>query len=194
MQPVINCLDFFCKSLGHKVNYQKSQIFVSKNVDDRLATPLANMVDIPLVNDLGKYLCIHGRVFDDMFQNLIDRFSARFKGWKLKFLTLAERQILTQSVLNSIPVYVIQTIMIPIGVCNKLEQLMRRFLWGGTEEQSKCSLVNWATMAKPNAKNGLGVRYLHQMNMSFMEKLGWRILDKTESLWVKVIARKYMKG
>lgn len=85
---------------------------------EAFANSLATMVGIPLVSNLGKYLevpSIHGRVKGDLFQNILDGLSARREGWKMKFLSLAGRQILVQSVLNAIPMYSMLTMMISIG-------------------------------------------------------------------------------
>lgn len=58
----------------------------------------------------------------------LDRFALRLEGLKLKFLSLAGRRVLVQSVINSIPMYVMQTMLVHIGECNKLDQLMSHFI------------------------------------------------------------------
>lgn len=71
---------------------------------------------------------------------------------------------------------------------------MMRFLWGGNDEHRKCSLIGWATVTKPKSSSGLGIPQLQHMNLSFIAKLGWKIVNDKESLCVKVISGKYMKG
>lgn len=54
LELMLNCLEIFCKSSGQKVNYKKSQVFVSNNVDVDFVNSLANLVGTPLVPNLGK--------------------------------------------------------------------------------------------------------------------------------------------
>ena len=56
IQVVLDCLNLFSMCSGQKVNFQKSQVFVSQNVDTNLAHSLSQMSGIPLTNNLGKYL------------------------------------------------------------------------------------------------------------------------------------------
>lgn len=56
---------------------------------------------IPLTKDLGKYLgapMIHGRVIKQTYKDLISRMQARLAFWDKKFLSMAGRLILVQSV------------------------------------------------------------------------------------------------
>lgn len=43
-------------------------------------------------------------------------------------------------------------------------------------------------------KCGLGLRGIHDMNLDFLAKLGWRMLCKKDSSWVRVIGGKYVRG
>lgn len=40
---------------------------------------------------------------------------------------------------------------------------------------------------------GLGLRYLRNMNVAFTAKLGWRLLNERDALWVYVMQDKYVK-
>lgn len=53
--------------------------------------------------------------------------------------------MLAKSVLLATPRYFIQSAMILIGVCKKLEQILRKFVWGLTSSGIKASLVKWDT-------------------------------------------------
>ena len=54
IQVVLDCLNLFSMCSG--VCFQKSQVFVSQNVDTNLAHSLSQMSGIPLTNNIGKYL------------------------------------------------------------------------------------------------------------------------------------------
>lgn len=38
---------------------------------------------------------------------------------------------------------------------------------------------------------GLGIRKLHHMNLAFMTKLGWRLMEEKDSLWAQVLKCKH---
>lgn len=196
MNVIMECLDRFCKSSGEKVNTHKSQLFVSANVQKSLAMALCNISGIPLTEDLGRYLgvsFIHDRVTNDLYTSVVERVAARLYGWKMKYLTLAGRQVLTQSVLSAIPLYSMQSTLIPKGICNTIKKMIRKFLWGSNGKKHGCHLVKWDTILLPKENGGLGLRSLHHMNLAFLAKIGWRMMTEKESLWVRVLNLKYVR-
>lgn len=147
-----------------------------------------------ITQNLGMYLgtpLIRGRKNKDCFNFIIDRVQKKLSGWKAKFLSLAGRQTLVKSVVNTIPNYVMQTAILPALVCNSLDKLSRNFLWGDTESVKKTHLVNWNTVGKPKKRGGLGIRSAMATNKATVSKLGWKLMKKESSLWVKVMNNKY---
>lgn len=123
MRVMLECLDMFCSVSGQKINYHKSHIFCSKSVGITVANQLSGLSNIPLTQDLGKYLrvlSIHGRVTKNIFAETVERVQAKLEGWKTKFLSFAGRQILAKAVLSFIPLYSMQTTLIPVGSTTKL--------------------------------------------------------------------------
>ena len=159
MQVMLNCLNIFCNISGQKVNFSKSSLYVSRNVENSLANQLSSMSGIPLTTDLGMYLgmpSLHGRITNSSFKHVLDRVAARLAGWKAKSLSFAGRATLVQSVITSIPCYSMQTVALPISVCKEVERMARSFLWGNNEQVRKTSLINWKTVSMPKAYGGLG--------------------------------------
>lgn len=118
--------------------------------------------------------------------------SKKLKGWKMKHLSFAGRHVLAQSVLSAIPLYGMQTKLVPMGVCNQMDKMIRNFLWDGDGTSKKCSLVIWEEVIKSKGNGGLGMRGMHDMNIALLAKLGWRPIHENQSLWSKVIREKYM--
>lgn len=56
LQVILECFNTFCSGSGQRINFLKSHIFVSNNVDETMAHNLSAMAGIPLTNDLGRYL------------------------------------------------------------------------------------------------------------------------------------------
>ena len=119
----------------------------------------------------------------------------RLEGWKTKYLSMAGRHVLAQSVLTSIPLYSMQSALLSITFCNRVDKLVRQFLWGSSNEKKKMHLVNWEYLVTSEKEHGgLGIKQTHNMNLVFMAKLGWRLIAEEENLWAQVILSKYVKG
>lgn len=146
IQSVKDCLTMFERVSGQRVNLQKSQVYFSTNVDRAKAEDLAGLAGIKQVHNMGSYLgvpSIQGRVKKDSYAYILDRVNSKLDGWKMKFLSFAGRQIMAQTILNTIPYYSMQTMFLPVGVLEQIEQKIRTFLWGGSENKRRCNLVSW---------------------------------------------------
>ncbi|CAL1393436.1 unnamed protein product [Linum trigynum] len=191
------CQDEFCHSSGQRVNYEKSAIFVSANIDRRRARRLSQRAGIPLTVDLGRYLgvmAIHGRVTRTRYQDLMLRIQRKLAPWKTKHLSLAARITVVKSISASIPIYPMQTEMLPMNVCRSLDRINRSFIWGDTEEKKKLHLVPWERLLLPKQSGGLGIRSTREVNLAMLAKGGWRIIKEKETLWTQLVLSKYGKG
>lgn len=124
-------------------------MYFSRNVDTVVASDITNRLNVAKTDNLGTYLGVrstHGLVTGNHFNNLIDRIKGRMEGWKTRTLSLVGRVTLAKSVLTSIPMYTMQTTVLPIGVCNEIEKCTRRFIWGGAASGGTphtLNLVKW---------------------------------------------------
>ena len=134
------------------------------------------MVGIPSPLNLGKYLVtpsIHGHITKVLYQPLIDRIAIRLSGWKIGFLSFAGRVTIAKLVLISIPIYIMQSALLPVGVCNNIDKLVQSFIWGHTSTSRGTHLLNWNTVTMDKAQGGFGIRCMHKLNLSMLAKLGW---------------------
>ena len=192
-----DCLNKFSSMSGQKVNQAKSRILLSSNVDARAATRISDIIGIPCIEDLGKYLgvpTLSKRVTRATFQHILDRVEKRLSGWRTKFLSLAGRVTLIRTTVAAIPAYTMQTCRLPRSVCDDLDRKIRRFLWAGTSGERKAHLVAWATVTRSVSEGGLGIPASRELNSASMAKLGWRMLQEPEALWVRVLRHHYCKG
>lgn len=128
---VINpILDVFCWSSGAKVNRIKTQVFFSKNVPAREAITLSNDLGFTITKDLVMPL-FNSRVTNKTYHELVYKVDERLSGWNANHLSLVGRVTLAQSVIQVIPIYAMQTSIIPAGVKSKIDQSCRRFIWSG---------------------------------------------------------------
>lgn len=174
MELIKTCLNQFCSCSGHKLNLSKSQLYVSNNVGTSFAGYLADKAGIPVTRDLGRYLgvpSIHDRVTEATFTQVMERVKSRLNGCRAKYLSLAVRQVLAQSVLSTIPYSVMQTAKLSLGLCDNIDKRVRNFIWGRPNRERSCSLVKWDKVTQPKERGGLGIRCTRDMNMAFMAKL-----------------------
>ncbi|KAA3482563.1 LINE-type retrotransposon LIb DNA [Gossypium australe] len=189
-----NILSRFSKISGHKISARKSSIFFSKNTGNDTRNQISQPMGFKEVQNLGTYLgvpLLHKRVTKSTLNFVVDKIRRKLQSWDARKLSFAGRITLAQSVLISIPNYFMQTMMIPKGVCDDIERLVRQFIWGYTEGNSKMALVGWDTICQPRARGGLGIRHLNDQNSSFFMKIGFNLATKSDVLLVQVLRSKY---
>ncbi|GKV32262.1 hypothetical protein SLEP1_g40879 [Rubroshorea leprosula] len=147
--------------------------------------PIARSRGIPIGGHYGKIA---------FWKPLIDVFSNKLSKWKGRFLSLRGRITLINSVLDSLPVFWMSVYLIPKGTILLLDQIRRRFLWGGTEGGKKINWVKWEVVCKDKKKGGLGVKDLRKFNMALLGKWWGRLVSEEKGLWKKIIFEKYGKA
>ncbi|XP_019158195.1 PREDICTED: uncharacterized protein LOC109154910 [Ipomoea nil] len=196
MATIMDCLNRFSHWSGLNINHTKSLIFCSNNTPNRVKRRMGDMANIPITENLGKYLGIpilQKRVSKNHFNYIINNMKRKLNQWKAESLSLAGRRVLVQSALATVPVYTMQTGALPVSTCNDIDKLCRDFLWGSNEAKRKIHLINWKEVCSPRTQGGLGLRMAKDFNLALLAKLAWQILNNPEKLWVKVMRQKYIK-
>lgn len=143
---IINAvLGEFCCSSGEKVNNTKTSIFFSSNVSAVLSKSISKALGFTISNNLGRYLgmpLLHSRVTKNTYQDIVDKVEKRLSSWNASHLSLAGPITLTQSVLQALPIFAMQTTNLPDGVQYKVDQACRRFLWSGNNKERKLSQIS----------------------------------------------------
>jgi len=62
---------------------------------------------------------------------------------------------------------------------------------GGVEDYRKITWVDWDSVCLAKKDGGLGVRKLHECNISLLGKCCWRILVDKDGLWHRVLKATY---
>lgn len=58
-------------------------------------------------------------------------------------------------------------------------------------DERKFHWCTWNTLCLPKDRGGLGFKRLRDMNLAMLSKLGWKILNRPDLLWVQIIMSKY---
>ncbi|WJX77739.1 beta-amyrin 28-monooxygenase [Trifolium repens] len=127
------------------------------------------------------------------WEPLIEKIRRKLRSWGNKYLSLGGRIVLINSVLNSIPVFFLSFMKMPVQVLKKVIRIQREFLWGGVcLDRKKLNWVKWRVVCLDKKKGGLGVRDLKVVNYSLLMKWRWRLVDGEDSaLWKEVLVAKY---
>jgi hypothetical protein len=118
---------------------------------------------------------------------IIEKMERWLAGWKRLYLSTGGRLTLLKSTLSSLPTFYLSLFTIPCSVAKRIEQIQRKFLWGGSDDTFKHCLVKWDTVCSPIAKGGLGVRKLVPFNCAFLDKWLWRFGVEDNRLWKRVL-------
>lgn len=192
------CLDSFCVASGQKVNASKTRVFFSRNVNHVRSTQICHDLGFDATANLGKYLgvpLIHGRTSRHDYDFILRKAQQRLSNWKTSSLNLAGKCVLVNSIINTLPSYIMQTTRLPLSICDDTSKVARDFLWGSEGNgKRKIHHVGWNAVCKPKQDGGLGIRHLREGNSAFMMKNAWGLVSDKDSLWARVIRGKYKCG
>jgi hypothetical protein len=122
-------LTVFEQMSGHKINFHKSEIFCygqAKEFEDEYVELFGcDVGEYPF-----KYLGIpmhHRQLLNAEWCKVEERFQKKLSCWKAKHLSYGGRLILLNSVLSSLPMFMMSFFEIPKGVLTKLDQYRSHF-------------------------------------------------------------------
>ena len=162
-------LDSFCELSGQKVSLHKSKVYFSPNVSQDSRADFCEVLGFNSTPNLGKYLGFplkHSGSTSRDFNFIIERVQVKLQGRKANMLSMAGRVILSQSVISTIPSYVMQGCVLPAKVLNHIDKINRDFLWGESDSGKKMHMISLSMIAKPKAKGGLGIQGTKGRNLT----------------------------
>ncbi|XP_077251856.1 uncharacterized protein LOC143891093 [Tasmannia lanceolata] len=164
IKGAIRCYEMFS---SQKVNFHKLFLFAI-NMPLALASSFARMLGCKLDSLPSKYLGLPlgvGRPRKHLWDPVVERIDKRLDTWKRNLISKGGRLVLVKAVLASIPTYFFSLFKCPVSVALKIEQIQRRFLWGGSGDSLGVPLVKWEEL--------------------------WRFSIEQDQFWVKVVVSKY---
>eukprot|EP00253_Pinus_taeda_P021837 PITA_21837 len=192
-------LDSYREVSGSKINFIKSTIY-SWNCSVKELSDITRILNKEgsWAWDSFKYLGIP--IFRTIpkvahWLPLLDKIKNRIHAWGASWLNNAGKIILMKAVLSSLPLYQHSILLAPKTFINKMEVLLRRFLWeGGKNNERRLHLVKWDTIKKPFMEGGLQIHDLAAQNLALGTKLLWDIVSRKLNWSKKVLWRKYFHG
>lgn len=105
------------------------------------------------------------------------------------------RITLIKSVLQTIPSFCMQSCLLPEGITNKMDTIMKDFFWGfDMRKKRHLHLKAWKDICRPREVGGLGIQRARDMNMAMVTKLNWQVCTKKNKVWVSLLKEMYLRG
>ena len=130
---VMALLSLYEEASGQKVNRSKTSIFFSKSTSEDLKVTIKCILGVQDVHQYEKYLglpSLVGRDKRESFNYIKGRVWKKLQGWEGKLLSQARHEVLVKSVFQAIPTNAMGCFKLPLGLCNDIEVLVKKFWWG----------------------------------------------------------------
>ena len=100
------------------------------------------------------------------------------------------RLILINSVLTSMPMFLLSFFEVPVGVRKRLDFYRSRFFWQGDDLKRKYRLAKWDIICRPKDQGGLGIENLEVKNRCLLSKWLWKLSSETDATWAQILRSK----
>ena len=164
IRSLMSCLNSYCSWSGQSISIEKSGIFFSKGVHGNFKNQLKSIWGFKTLPENTKYLGIPLFLSNNKrrdFKYLKENLKAKKSSWKCKSLSWMGRATLIKSMALAIPSYTMVVCKLPKGLCEEMDAIVRRFLWGPRKETSHYfTPMAWSKLCTPKNERGLGFKSL----------------------------------
>ncbi|RZC29900.1 Exocyst complex component SEC6 isoform B [Glycine soja] len=190
LKYVLRCYEL---ASGLKINYTKSQ-FGCLSKSEAWCRDAAHFLSYSQMGTPFSYLGIpvgSSPKSWSVWQPIINKFESKLASWKHRCLSIGSRITLINSVLTTLPIYLLSFYRIPKKVVHKIVSIQRNFRWGGDNDTTKIPWVKWDIVCLPKSRGGLGIKDLSKFNVALLGKWGWNLANNQHQLWARILLSKY---
>jgi hypothetical protein len=185
----------FEKLSGLKINFHKSELFCFGETKDR-ANVYVELFGCKEGALPFRYLGIPmstQKLLNKDWSIIEERIQKKLSSWKGKLLSSGGRLVLINSILSSLPMYMLSFFRIPKGVLEKIDYYRSRFFWQCDEHKKKYRLARWSILRKPRSVGGLGILDLDLQNKCLLSKWLFKLMNE-DGAWQSILKRKYLQN
>jgi hypothetical protein len=145
-----------------KINFNESELFCfgkAKDMEQQYMQIMGCESDVLPIRYLG--IPVHYSTLRNAEWNPIkSRFISKLGCWRSKLLSYGDRLVLINSVLTSLPMFMLSFLEIPKGVRKRLDYFRSNFFWQSEENKKKYRLSKWNILCRPKDQGGWVLRFL----------------------------------
>jgi hypothetical protein len=186
-------LSAFKQLSGLKINFHKSEIFCfgeAKEHESQYEQLFGCKKGLFPFRYLG--IPMHYRKLNNKdCEKIEERIEKKLSSWKGKYLSVGGRLVLINSILTSLPMFMLSFFEIPKGVLEKIDYFRSRFFWQNDSQKKKYRLTKWSIICQPKDQGGLGIQNLEVQNQCLLSKWLFKLVNE-EGLWQTILRNKYL--
>lgn len=172
-RKLVEILELYEAASRQKVNTEKSSIFFNHNTPQERRRDVIDILGPMQDTRHNKYLglpSIIGRSKTEVFAEVKERVGKKLSGWKEKMLSMEGREVLIKAVAQAVPTYTMSCFLLPKGLCEEIEGMIRKFWWGQRQQGSKIAWVSWEKLCRSKLRGGMGFHNFQAFNLAMLAK------------------------
>ncbi|KAF7818437.1 reverse transcriptase [Senna tora] len=189
ISAIKNVINSFVSCSGLSINNSKSSIWFSNNTPQNMRNTASRDLNFAVVdkpgNYLGSVLGFKGKHSD--FIPLLNKVQIRIDNWSNRFLSLAGKTTLINSVISPIITFHTNSTILPSKTSKAIDKTIRDFFWSSAKNKQKIHTIAWDKVCMPTSLGGLGIHLTKERNLSLITKLSWQVKSNHNSMWSKAI-------
>lgn len=146
VECILEGINKIYRASGQRINFGKSTVLFSSNFSEDESLRLSTKLGVKQTKELGVYLghnVHHQGRSNRASDKLLERLRERLDGRKSKTVPLDGRLTLAKSVINTMGVFTMQVQQRPTSVHKKLDNYVKRCVWGDFDTVRKMHLLSW---------------------------------------------------
>lgn len=140
VQATNHILQVYELGSGQVINRDKSAVLFSKNTPRQLKAQLLSLLGLRSECLQEKYLGLLsyvGQSTQKCFEYLRDKIWEILKGWKIKLLSKAGKEILVKAVIQAVPTYAMSCFDLTKALCESISEMVCNFWWENQDEEER---------------------------------------------------------
>lgn len=130
----------------------------------------------------------------EAFRYIKDSIWSRIQRWNKRFLSRAGKEVLLKTGAQAIPNYTKSVFLLSVSLCEEIEHMMNSYWWGMKQNGDRgLNLWRWQRLCSSKQSGGLGFRDIHDFNIAFLAKQGWRQIMNPNALVSHIYKARYYR-
>lgn len=146
VQVVTVVIEKFSITSGQKVNFHKSKLVLGHSATEQHSNRICNALGVTRMESDLLHLGVpipFGSKKKKVFKYLVARMHKKTNIWKERALSKAGQLGLIKVVLQSLPIYAMNSLKFPKGICQTFNKILSQFWWNNNMQDQQQSKIHW---------------------------------------------------